>query len=124
MCCPFTRTMCIYKNMCLNAQIPGLVVRDSKCDYPAACNAMETLLIHKDLVKTSFFDDILDMFRSENVSLCAFCNGLLCAAPAVKSYQPDGSWILYQFHSCPTVPSHSNFENGYPKCFLNYKCLT
>lgn len=45
-----------------------ITVRDSKCDYPAACNAMETLLIHKDLIKTSFFDDVLDMFRTENVS--------------------------------------------------------
>jgi len=45
-----------------------LSVRDSKCDYPAACNAMETLLIHRDLIKTEFFDNVLDLFRNENVS--------------------------------------------------------
>ena len=45
------------------------VVRDAKCDYPSACNAMETLLIHKDLVNTKLFDSIIEVLENEHVKL-------------------------------------------------------
>ena len=56
------------KLMCASFVFMFLVV-DSKCDYPAACNAMETLLVHRDLIKTSFLDRLLKALREKGVSV-------------------------------------------------------
>ncbi|XP_043992760.1 delta-1-pyrroline-5-carboxylate synthase-like isoform X1 [Gambusia affinis] len=68
------------------------VVRDSKCDYPAACNAMETLLIHRDLLRTPLFDQIIDMLRTEEVKIHAgprFASYLTFSPSEVKSLRTE-----------------------------------
>jgi len=41
---------------------------DSKCQYPAACNAIETLLLHKDIV-SSFLEKAIPAFNDSGVML-------------------------------------------------------
>lgn len=68
------------------------IVRDSKCDYPAACNAMETLLIHRDLLRTPIFDQIIDMLRTEHVTIHAgprFASYLTFSPSEVKSLRTE-----------------------------------
>ncbi|CAF0778020.1 unnamed protein product [Rotaria sp. Silwood1] len=59
----------VYVDKDANLDMALRIVRDSKCDYPSACNAMETLLIHKDLIRPPFFESLIDLLRIEKVNV-------------------------------------------------------
>lgn len=42
---------------------------DSKCDYPTACNAVETILLHSSLVKTGLADRLVRSLRAARVTV-------------------------------------------------------
>ncbi|MBA0872191.1 hypothetical protein Goshw_008920 [Gossypium schwendimanii] len=45
------------------------IVLDAKIDYPAACNAMETLLVHKDLSSNGLLNTLAKELQHEGVTL-------------------------------------------------------
>jgi len=51
-----------------NLEMALSVSLDSKIQYPAACNAIETLLVHKDIAK-AFLEQAIPLFNSNDVKL-------------------------------------------------------
>ncbi|KAL9226632.1 hypothetical protein vseg_002421 [Gypsophila vaccaria] len=58
----------VYVDKSANLEMAKRIVLDAKLDYPAACNAMETLLVHKDL-QTGGLNDLIKDLKSEGVVL-------------------------------------------------------
>lgn len=59
----------VYVDKSANLEMARRIVLDAKVDYPAGCNAMETLLVHKDLVDKGWVNNIIVDLRTEGVTL-------------------------------------------------------
>ncbi|KAK4277917.1 hypothetical protein QN277_015836 [Acacia crassicarpa] len=59
----------IYVDKSADMEMARRIVLDAKIDYPAGCNAMETLLVHKDVSEAGWLNDIIVDLRTEGVTL-------------------------------------------------------
>ncbi|XP_007026912.2 PREDICTED: delta-1-pyrroline-5-carboxylate synthase isoform X2 [Theobroma cacao] len=59
----------VYVDKSAKADMAKQIVLDAKIDYPAACNAMETLLVHKDLSNNGLLNELIVELRHEGVIL-------------------------------------------------------
>ena len=57
----------VYIDKEVDGDMATRIVLDSKCDYPAACNAMETLLIHKSILETNLFTRLCNELKAHRV---------------------------------------------------------
>ena len=60
---------CAYVHTDADIQMARNVILDSKIDYPAACNALETLLVHEDLVKDGRITEVVEGLVEKGVEL-------------------------------------------------------
>lgn len=59
----------VYIHQDAQEEVAARIVIDSKCNYPAACNAMETLLIHKSVVNSGLFSKLCKQLKDNNVKM-------------------------------------------------------
>ncbi|WJX76452.1 Delta-1-pyrroline-5-carboxylate synthase [Trifolium repens] len=59
----------VYVDKAANIDLAKQIVRDAKTDYPAACNAMETLLVHQDLSGNGGLNELIAELKREGVQL-------------------------------------------------------
>ncbi|ERN08053.1 hypothetical protein AMTR_s00012p00263260 [Amborella trichopoda] len=59
----------VYVDKSANMDVAKSIVLDAKIDYPAACNAMETLLVHKHLTQTGGLNELIQELKVEGVTI-------------------------------------------------------
>ncbi|CAH8363500.1 unnamed protein product [Eruca vesicaria subsp. sativa] len=59
----------VYVDKSCKVDMAKRVVSDAKLDYPAACNAMETLLVHKDLENNGVLNELIYALQANGVTL-------------------------------------------------------
>jgi glutamate-5-semialdehyde dehydrogenase len=58
----------IYVDRAADQELALRVIEDAKLDYPAACNAVETVLVHREIAR-DFLPNLLNHLRERNVVL-------------------------------------------------------
>ncbi|KAK5075423.1 glutamate-5-semialdehyde dehydrogenase [Lithohypha guttulata] len=81
----------VYLHKDADPEIAKRVVVDSKCDYPAACNAAETLLVHADVLET-ILPGVAEALLARGVSL--ICDPQ--SKSALQKQLPSSSAALLQ----------------------------
>ncbi|CAI7832717.1 unnamed protein product [Closterium sp. NIES-54] len=59
----------VYVDKAASLKMAKRIILDAKMDYPAACNAMETLLIHEDLARSGAAADIIKELKENGIAL-------------------------------------------------------
>ncbi|XP_020208247.1 delta-1-pyrroline-5-carboxylate synthase [Cajanus cajan] len=59
----------VYVDKSADLEMARQIVLDAKIDYPSGCNAMETLLVHRDLKEKGWLNNIIVDLRTEGVAL-------------------------------------------------------
>jgi len=76
----------VYVDAAADLEIAVKIAVDSKCQYVAACNAMETLLVHKDVAK-EFLPKLLKSLKQWNVEVrgCERTQAIIDCTPATEN---------------------------------------
>ncbi|GAB2261051.1 hypothetical protein Droror1_Dr00011906 [Drosera rotundifolia] len=80
----------VYVDKSADMAMAKRIVLDAKIDYPAACNAMETLLVHKDLVATGGLNELIVDLQVEGV--------VIFGGPRVSSIEGLNIPLVQSFH--------------------------
>lgn len=93
------------------------IIKDAKCSYPAACNAAETILLHRNLLgKKNFFAKLCDMLKSQNVEIFsgpALSKELTFGPPPAKSLRTEYSKLAVTVEIVSDVLSAVDHINTY-----------
>ena len=80
--------MYVHSDADVRTALPLIV--DAKCDYPAACNAVECLLLHSSLLKPGPSPDVSSPSALHHILSSLKANGVTCyAGPALQSQLPS-----------------------------------
>lgn len=78
----------LYLHADANPEMAARLAVDAKCDYPAACNAIETLLVHRDFLPS--FEPVAEALSAAGVELRADAEARPKAPGAVEAGDDDG----------------------------------
>ncbi|KAM1307375.1 hypothetical protein ACFX2H_009636 [Malus domestica] len=91
----------VYLDKSANLDMAKRIVLDAKVDYPAACNAMETLLVHKDLLSDGGFKQIISELNDSVNEIKSVAGVSLYGGPraATALHLPETDSFHYEYSS-------------------------